>query len=57
MFAVKDMRSMYENGETAKDYPVRVYYKKDWEAIENAEGDAGKMIEALELLRISIQWE
>lgn len=57
MFAIKDMRSMYENEETAKDYPVRVYYKQDWEALENALGDDEKMIEALELLRTSIQWE
>lgn len=57
MYAVKIMRSCYENPDTPEDYPVRVYYKPCWAEIEAAGEDDKKLIEALENLRVSIQEE
>lgn len=31
MYAVKSMRSLYENPDVAEDYPIRLYYKPCWE--------------------------
>jgi len=56
MYAVWSMRSCYENPDVAEDYPVRVYFKPCWEAIETARDDS-QLIEALEKLRGRIESE
>lgn len=56
-YAVKSMRSCYENPDIAEDYPVRVYYKPCWTKIEAAGQDDEKLLEALDNLRGKIQWE
>ncbi len=55
-FAVGSMMSLYENVETASDYPIRVYYQKSWAAIRKANGPK-EMVDALEDLRLSIKHE
>lgn len=57
MFAVKSMRSCYENPDTAEDYPIRVYYKPYWAEIEAVGEDDKKLVIALEQLRCAIQME
>ncbi len=57
LFAVASMRSGYENPDVPEDYPVRVYYKPVWEAIDAAKGSDGELVKALEQLRSSIQWQ
>jgi len=56
MYAVRSMRSCYENPDVAEDYPVRVYYKPYWEEIEAAKDDS-QLVGALEGIRSAIKWE
>jgi hypothetical protein len=56
MFAVASMRSGYENPETPKDAPERVYYKEEWVAISVAK-DEGELVKALEGLRSAIEYD
>jgi hypothetical protein len=55
-YAVRSMRSCYENQDTPEDYPIRVYYKPCWTEIDVAKDDQA-LANALEGLRGSIEWE
>ncbi len=59
LYAVATMRASYENPDTPKDYPIRVYYSGAWADIEKAAkaNDPKKLVRALEALRSLIQWE
>lgn len=57
MRAVQGMRNCYENDETPKDYPTRVYYASCWQEIDAACKNDEKLLEALEGVRISIKWD
>ena len=56
LYAVNCMKACYENIDTPEDYPVRVYYKKNWARIAEAKNDED-LADALEDLRGDIQWE
>lgn len=57
LLAIEGMRLCYENEETAEDYPVRVYYSRQWQSISDAKKDDKKLLEAVEDLRDVIRWE
>ncbi len=58
LYAIESMRLHYEeNPHVDKDYSVSVYYRPCWEKIKTAEKDDKKLIEEIEFLRSSIQWE
>jgi len=56
LYGVNCMKACYENPDVPEDYPVRVYYKKNWSRIEGAKNDE-ELANALEELRGDIQWE